>query len=128
MKKASLFIISFTLFFGVSQASEVPQEIINALNSGNASMLSSFFNNNVELVVENRNDIFSKQQASGIVADFFRRNSVNGFTVLHKGVKEASSFVIGTLRTSNGSFRVYVLTRKSGNNDVIQQLRIEPSE
>ena len=128
MKKASLFIISFALFFGVSQASEVPQEIINALNSGNASMLSSFFNNNVELVVENRNDIFSKQQASGIVADFFRRNSVNGFTVLHKGVKEASSFVIGTLRTSNGSFRVYVLTRKSGNNDVIQQLRIEPSE
>jgi hypothetical protein len=131
MKKLSLLILSFTLFFGVSQVfsqtTEVPQEIISALNDGNASTLSSFFGNNVELVVENRNDIFSKQQASGIIADFFRRNPINGFTVLHKGVKEASSFVIGTLRTSNGAFRVYVLTRKSGNDDVIQQLRIESS-
>ena len=131
MKKLSLLIITFTLFFGVlsvfAQTKEVPQEIISALNNGNATTLSAFFNNNVELVIENRNDVFSKQQASSIIADFFRRNSVNSFTVLHQGEKEASSFVIGTLRTSNGSFRVYVLTRKNGNNDVIQQLRIESS-
>jgi len=128
MKKPSLLIISFTLFFGVSQAFGVSQEIISALNSGNASALSSFFNNNIELVVESRNDVFSKQQASGIVSDFFRRNPVESFTVRHRGEREASSFIIGTLKTANGSFRVHVLTRKSDNNDVIQQLRIEPSE
>lgn len=128
MKKSKLLIIAFTLFFGVSQAFSVSQEIVSALNSGNASALSSFFNNNIELVVESRNDIFSKQQANSIVADFFRRNPVESFTVIHRGEREASSFVIGTLRTSNGSFRVYILTRKSGNNDVIQQFRIEPSE
>jgi len=127
MKKAKLLIISFTLFFGVSQAFGVSQEIVSALNSGNASALSAFFNNNIELVVESRNDVFSKQQASNIVADFFRRNPVESFTVRHRGEREASSFVIGILRTANGSFRVYILTRKSGNNDVIQQFRIEPS-
>ena len=49
MKKAKLLIISFTLFFGVSQAFGVSQEIVSALNSGNALVLSAFFNNNVML-------------------------------------------------------------------------------
>ena len=131
MKKSILLIISLALFFGATQVfaqtKEVPQEIIRALNDGNAPALSAFFNNNVELVIENRNDVFRRQQAGGIVADFFRRNPVNDFTVIHKGVQEASSFVIGTLRTANGSFRVYVLTRQVENNIVIQQLRIESS-
>jgi len=126
MKKAKLLIISFTLFFGVSQAFGVSQEIVSALNSGNALVLSAFFNNNVELVVESRNDVFRKQQASNIVADFFRRNPVKNFNIRHRGEREAESYIIGTLQTTNGSFRVYVLTRKNGNNDVIQQFRIEP--
>ena len=131
MKKSSLLLLPFMLFFGIlngfSRTMDVSAEITNALNKGDASSLSPFFNDNVELVVDNKNDIFSKQQATAIITDFFRKNPVNGFSTLHKGEKEASSFVIGTLKTSNGSFRVYVLTRKSGNKDVIQQLRIEPS-
>ena len=132
MRKTSLIILSFTLFFGVSNVfsqttSAVSDATINALNCGNAAALSLLFNNSVELVIENRNDIFSQQQASGIIADFFRRNSVTDFTVLHRGAKEASSFVIGTLRTSNGAFRVYVLIRQNENVNAIQQLRIESS-
>jgi len=130
MKKSSLLLLPFMLlsiFNGFSQTTNVLEEITTALNKGNAASLSSYFNNNVELVVDNKNDIFSKQQAKNIIADFFRKNPVNSFSALHKGEKEASSFVIGTLKTSNGSFRVYVLTRKNGNKDVIQQLRIEPS-
>lgn len=127
MKKSvlKLFIISLMLFFSVSQAFGVSQEIIGALNSGNALTLSSFFDNNIELVVESRGEIFSRQQASNIVADFFRRNPVKNFNIRHRGEREGESFIIGTLQTTNGSFRMYVLTRKNGNNDVIQQFRIE---
>ena len=71
----------------------------------------------------NKNDVFSKPQATEIIADFFRKNKVNSFQLLHKGNKDAASFVIGTLKTSTGNFRLYVLTRKNE----IQQLRIEPS-
>ena len=131
MKKSSLFIISFTLLFGTfngfCQTADISVDIINALAKGDASRLSSFFNDNIELVVDNKNDIFSKQQASSIISDFFRKNPANGFGVLHEGKKEASSFSIGTLKTANGPFRIYILTRKSGNKDVIQQLRIESS-
>ena len=106
-----------------AQSVEVPNEIISALNNGDASQLSNYLNSNVELFIENKNDVFSKSQATEIIAEFFRKNRINSFQLLHKGNKDAASFVIGTLKTTSGNFRLYVLTRKNE----IQQLRIEPS-
>jgi hypothetical protein len=127
MKTIKLLLLSFGLLFGATmlhaESSEVPSGIITALSDGNASDLSGYLNDNVELVIGNQNDVFSKQQATSIIADFFRKNRVNGFDVLHKGNKDAASFAIGTLKTASGKYRVYVLTR----NGEIQQLRIETS-
>jgi hypothetical protein len=131
MKTIKLFLITTILLCSASfvsaQSVEVPYDIISALNDGDANMLSGFLNANVELVIDNKNDVFSKQQATGIVSDFFRKNRTGSFQLLHKGTKDAASFAIGTLKTSSGNFRVYVLTRKVGGQTVIQQLRIEPS-
>ncbi|HNX87495.1 MAG TPA: DUF4783 domain-containing protein [Paludibacteraceae bacterium] len=108
-----------------AQNVDVPNEITVALNSGDAGKLSAWLNNNVELVIGDKNDVYSKQQAIGIISDFFKNNSVLGFQVLHKGNREAASFVIGTLKTSSRNYRVYVLTRRTGKQSLIQQLRIE---
>ncbi|MBN2765283.1 MAG: DUF4783 domain-containing protein [Paludibacteraceae bacterium] len=110
-----------------AQKNEIPADIITALNKGDAVKINSYLNSNVELVIGKKNDVFSKPQASGIITDFFKTNKVNSFLVLHKGDKEAASFLIGTLKTTNSAFRVYILTRKSDAQTVIQQLRIEPA-
>lgn len=127
MKTIKFFLLSVCLLIAVpvikAQSAEVPSEIISALNEGNSGQLSGYLNANVELVIESKNDVFSKQQATGIITDFFRKNRVIGFQLLHKGNKDAASFAIGTLKTSSVTYRVYVLTRKNE----IQQLRIEPS-
>jgi len=127
MKTIKLFLLSACFMFVVpllqAQSVEVPAAIINALNSGDANQISNYLNSNVELFIENKNDVFSKPQATEIIAEFFRKNRVNSFQLLHKGNKDAASFVIGTLKTASGNFRLYVLTRKNE----IQQLRIEPS-
>ena len=127
MKTIKRFLLGFSIVFGLSmlqaQSLEVPSSIVTALDAGNASQLSAYLNDNVELMIGNQNDVFSKQQASGIIADFFRKNRVTDFQILHKGNKDAASFAIGTLKTTSGNYRVYVLTRKNE----IQQLRIEPS-
>ena len=127
MKTIKLFMLSVCLLLAVpainAQSSEVPSEIISALNDGDADQLSEYLNANVELVIDNKNDVFSKQQATGIITDFFRKNRVSSFQSLHKGNKDAASFTIGTLKTASGNYRVYILTRKNE----IQQLRIEPS-
>ena len=131
MKTIKLVLLSFLMLCAlphvVAQSSEVSSEIISALDKGDAAKLSAYLNANVELVVGNKNDVFSKQQATGIITDFFRTNKVSSFQLLHKGNKEATSFAIGEIKTNTGNYRVYVLTRKSGNQTVIQQLRIEIS-
>lgn len=106
---------------------EVSADILNALSDGNTTVLSSYFNDNIELVVGSANDVFSKQQAVGIMNDFFKKNKVSSFQILHKGTKETSAFSIGTMKTTTNTFRVYVLVRKSGSGQLIQQLRIESS-
>ena len=127
MKTIKLILLSTFIFCAIplleAQSIEVPSAIITALNTGDASQISNYLNANVELFIENKNDVFSKQQSTQIIADFFRKNRVTGFQLLHKGNKDAASFVIGTLKTTTGNFRLYVLTRKNE----IQQLRIEPS-
>ena len=131
MKSIKLVLLSFLMLCAlpnvVAQSSEVSSEIITALDKGDAAKLFAYLNANVELVVGNKNDVFSKQQATGIITDFFRTNKVSSFQLLHKGNKEATSFAIGEIKTNTGNYRVYVLTRKSGNQTVIQQLRIEIS-
>lgn len=107
------------------QSVGIPNEVISALNSGDAETLSKHLNDNVELVVGTKNNVYSKRQAQGILEDFFKKNHPARFKVLHSGNKKATSFLIGTLETSSGNYRVYLLTRKSNNKPVIQQIRIE---
>jgi len=129
MKSSKILLIGLFVFtslnFGYAQANEISSEIISALNEGDAGEINDNLSANIELVIGNKNDVFSKQQASGIINDFFRTNKVSSFQVLHKGNKDAANFAIGTLKTSGGNFRVYVLTRKQGTTPLIQQLRIE---
>lgn len=109
-----------------AQTKQVSGVIVSALTKGDAEKLSTFFANSIELVVDNNDDVYSKAQATSILNDFFNKNKVISFQVLHNGTKDSASFLIGLLRTSNNQeFRVYVLTR--GEQSQIQQLRIEPS-
>ena len=127
MKTLISFLMLICSFGIVSAQQDVSDNILNALAGGDAVTLSSFFNDNVELVVGVTNDVFSKQQATGIISDFFRRNKVSSFQVLHKGTKDTSAFSICTMKAGNASYRVYVLVRKTSTRQLIQQLRIESS-
>jgi hypothetical protein len=131
MKSIKILLISLFVFSAynhlAAQTNEISSEIISALNEGNAGEINAFLNTNVELVIGSKNDVFSKQQASGIINDFFKTNKINSFQVLHKGNKDNANFAIGTLKTSSGNYRVYILTRKQESTSLIQQLRIESS-
>lgn len=123
----TLLLLMLTLTF-VSAQRDMATGITDALAKGDAVALSAYFNDNVELVLGSVNDVYSKKQASGIVADFFRRNKVSSFQILHKGTKENSAFSICTMRAGSANYRVYILVRRtSDDQQLIQQLRIESS-
>lgn len=118
-----------TLYISAQSNNNGSLVLIKAFETGNAETLATLLNENVELVIPKTENFFTKQQAKSILADFFRKNPVMDFNVLHKGNKENASFLIGTLVSTKGSFRVSVFSRKVGNQSLVYQLRIEdPNE
>ncbi len=122
--KSALFVVAFILYSMISFA-QIPDDIIVSLKTGNASSLSKFFNKNIELVVIEKDDVYSKAQAQQIVSNFFKTHEAKRFDIIHEGGKEGSRYGIGKLTTEEGKFRVYFLLKNNGGKLYIHQLRIE---
>lgn len=123
-----VFLFSGILLSAITAVAQVPEEITKSLKTGNAKVLSEYFNQNVELVVLENDNVYSKAQAQQIVDNFFSAISPQNFTVLHELGREGSKSVIGNLVTKSGTFRVYFLLKQSNGKDYIHQLRIEKLE
>ena len=104
---------------------QIPDGIVTSIQSGNDAALAEFFNENVELVVQTHDDVYSKSQAQQIIAEFFKSNKPKKFSIIHQGGKEDAQYAIGNLTTNTGTFRVYFLLKNKNNSSLIHQLRIE---
>ena len=127
--KFKIILLLFGLFVLVSKSfSQIPDEIVLSIQNGNTETLANFFNQNVELVVDTHDDVFSKAQAKQIVAEFFKANKPKQFNIIHQGGKEGARYAIGSLITATGTFRVYFLLKNNDNASYIHQLRIEKQD
>lgn len=104
---------------------QIPEQILLSLKNGDSKSLAEYFNQNVELVVLDNDNVYSKAQAQQIVGKFFSNNTPESFNVIHQGGKENAKYVIGNLKTNNGSFRIYFLLKTNNDTNYIHQLRIE---
>ena len=106
---------------------DIADDVAAAVKTGNASNVSKFFSTNVDLKILDKEDVYSKAQAELIIKDFFSKNPVKSFAIIHKGTsKNGYQFAIGTYETSAGKkFRSYFLFKKEGAGLSIQQLRFE---
>lgn len=126
MKTRAIILLLAVSFSSVAFATDVIDGIANAIRSGNPANISKYFINNIDLKVISKEDVYSKPQAEMILRDFFSKHTVKSYTVAHKSEpKNGSQYVVGTLDTSNGKFRVYFLIKPSGAETLIHQFRIE---
>jgi hypothetical protein len=126
MYKKLIFLTLASLFFLPAICrGQIPNEIFESLNSGNAKVLSDYFNQNVELVILENDNVYSKAQAQQIVSKFFAQYKPEKFTIIKQSPKEGSEYVIGNLVTKLGSFRVYFLIKKDKGKSYIHHLKFE---
>lgn len=100
--------------------------VISALRSGNATELSRFMDENLDLELPDRSDNYSKSQAVLILKDFFTRNGVNGFEVKHKGDKSGNQYCIGFLQTKAGTYRTTIFMKAQGGKQLIKEIKFLP--
>jgi hypothetical protein len=102
--------------------------VFNAIKSGNASTLASYFEANIELTILDDEGAYSKAQAEQVVRNFFASHTPSSFAKKHESSSGGNShFAVGTLGTSNGSFRVDIFYKIVGNQLRIQRLKFTES-
>ncbi len=129
MKKLVIIIASilFTTSFSFSQ--KMVDDISNALKTGNAPALSAYFHATLDVTVIQKQGTYSKSQAEQVVQNFFTANKPSAFAINHNGTSgEGSKYIIGTLTTSTGEYRVYIYFKNLNGSELIQTLRFETEE
>lgn len=101
------------------------EDIVAALKTGNAGVVSKYFDNTVEITLPEKSNSYSKSQGEIILKDFFNNNPVKGFDIIHKGENAGSQYCIGTLFTKGGSFRTTIFMKLKGDKQTLQEIRFE---
>ena len=122
MKKRVLLWIAGLLFStSTLLAQDVPVGVVLAFKKGSSQELNKFLGDKVDLIIQNRSTNADKQAAESTMNTFFTENKVSTFNVN----RDESSFVIGTLTTANGNFRVNCFFKRVQNKYLIHQIRID---
>lgn len=122
------FLVAVLVVFSSFDQQNSIDGVIGALRTGNASDLSKFFDDNIEVTLPVKSDSYSKAQAQVIVNDFFTNNGVKGFELKHKGDSPGGHYCIGTLQTKSGNFRAHVFMKSRGNKEVVKEIRFQSIE
>lgn len=125
--KKRVFLWIAGLLFATSMlfAQDVPVGVVVAFKKGSSQELNKYLSDKVDLIIQNRTTNVDKQAAEETMGTFFTDNKVSGFNVNHQGKRDESSFIIGTLATTNGNFRVNCFFKRVQNKYLIHQIRID---
>ncbi len=120
-----LFIYVMITFLLSSFTYSSVQDVVNALKSGNAALVSKYFDNTIDITLSDKSNSYSKSQAELVLKDFFITNGVKNFNVIHTGDNAGSQYCIGTLQTKKGTFRTTIYMKQKGDKQVLQELKFE---
>jgi len=125
-KKIFFILVLFVLPVVLLAQETVSTQIQKGLKLNNADLIAPLFNEQVEMSILNKEDIFSATQAKNILKNFLLKHKVKSYTLLHSGGKANVKYYIGNIDTEMGNYRVFFLLKSNeSNNFKVYQFRIE---
>ena len=131
MKRLQVFVIFSLVFFSISfgkiiaTEQEIFVELSNNFKSGNVREIAKYFANTVDVTLPSSEDQYSKSQAEIVLKNFFSEHNPSNFTLEHQGASNNGKYMVGTLTTSKGTFKVYVFVKDVGGQKSISEIKIE---
>lgn len=118
-------LVTVMLAGNVFQSSEL-ERIGLAIQTGNSKELAKYFDTTVEIAILDNEQSYSKAQAEMVLKDFFTKNKPASFKIMHNGASQGGlQYGIGTLVTSNLTYRTTIYLKQKGDTHYIQTLRFE---
>lgn len=124
LKKILLFGFMPLLVAGIMAFGEV-EDVVQALKTGNAALMSKHFDTMVEITLPDKSNSYSKSQADLIIKDFFSSVGVTGFSITTQSDGSGPKYIIGQLQTKKGEFRTTVFIKQKGDKQYVRELRFE---
>jgi len=125
MRKRLALVVGSILLSFLSSLASPTENILGAIRNGNADRLSEYFDSNVDLKIVDKENIYSKSQATILVKEFFTSNKISAIELNHEGGPDTAHFAICNLTTNQGKYRVYFLFKNINGKYYIQKFRIE---
>jgi hypothetical protein len=103
----------------------VPDDLVKAIKAGDASRMSAYFHQSLEMTILEKDYVSSKNQATRIIENFFKNHKPTDFSITFYGTKEKSKYAIGSLKTADATFRVNMFFLNMEDERLIYYLSIE---
>lgn len=101
--------------------------ISTAISKGDVETLFKYFDSKIELSILDDEDIYNKNTAKQKLTKFFGEFTPKAFNQVHQGTSKGqdSQYLIGDLKTSGSTFRVYLYMKTDGDAYLIQEIRFD---
>jgi hypothetical protein len=122
-------LFALILCTGGKAIGQTPQEIFKSIEAAikgkDVVALSQYFNNNLEITLLDYEKVCSKNQAQMVIKDFFARNPLSKFNMIHVGGSGEAWYGMGTYESVNRQFDTNVFIKKYGGVYLIDRIRFE---
>lgn len=125
MKRLLLF-LAVGLFSFVNPIQTDNNDIIKALKSGNAELISKYFDSFIDLKLPEKDEIknMGKNQASIAWKAFYNDNAIKGFDLTSQREIGGTMYIAGKLKNNAKGFNITIMAKVTGDNYGIISVRI----
>jgi len=101
-------------------------DIVNALKQGNASTVSNYFDNFIDIKLPNKEEAknISKNQATQTLKDFYSEQEINAFELMSQRELGGTGYLTGKLKSDKQSFNITIMVKSKGSQSNIVSVRI----
>lgn len=88
------------------------EKVKTAISIASAKEVATYFDSNVEITIDGKTANYSKIQGEFVLKDFFKKNPVSGFNIIHNGNSQGGLiYAIGKYSSSGKSYRALIRMR-----------------
>jgi hypothetical protein len=126
MRKLFVLLGLFISLISFKSAFVDADEVIDALKSGNASEVSAYFDNLIDLTLPDKDELknISKNQATIALKSFYEENGIKGFSLSSQRESGQTMYIAGKLQGRIDNKNITILLKKDNNKTVIISVRI----
>ena len=124
-----LFIQVVLLTFFTSNQNDNLQRIIESFNLMNSNEIISHFNESIQISIDGKTYSENSYKSSILLDDFFNKNDIDSFNMIHMGKSETSLiYLIGEYLSDNKIYKILIFVDKKKSGNKIREIKIEHKE